>query len=261
MSETGGTPCRNELTAKVHELQSNLNISSNKPKNTNRLLNFYMLFTLLVVFFFIIAVFAFRLMDDIRKFRCGFVAEEWPVREYWDENDLVSSNYERLDSMFVELGLAPLSFPTTRISTLDERILEGGTIRCDFRWWPVYHPNPLLRPFFGFPNIKCENTVWSGSDIRIFNVSHPTTTTEFIRCFMLEDNRILPESCTIHIQSGQNRSIISERSIDGSETRLDFFLSQLFQNPVQLSFTIFMRFLNNLDSFLLQSLNLCFLRG
>lgn len=200
MSKTGGKLRRKELTAKVHELQSDLNISSNNHKNINRLNNFYMVFTLSVVFLFIIAGFAFKLMDDIRKFRCGFEAEEWAVHDFGDQIDLVRSNYERLDSMFVELGLAPLSFPTTRISTLDERILEGGTIHCDFLWWPAYHPNPLLRPFFGFPNIKCENTVWSGSDIPIFNISHPTTTTEFIRCFMLEDNRILPESCIIHVK-------------------------------------------------------------
>lgn len=219
MSETGGKPRRKELTAKIHELQSKLKISSDKLKVThNKLAQFVWALVVCMAGLCIMAGLFTWSNTSLKTAKTAIQELENRLNEaqrinlnLQTEMDNLRPKYEHLDSMFVNPYATYLSFPTTQISTFDSSILQGGTIRCRL-FYPEY-PRFDFNPPLGMPEHRCENDAWIGNNVPILNVSETATSEDFIRCFRLENGRVWPESCTIHIQSGRNRPIVSESPI------------------------------------------------
>lgn len=216
MSETGGKPRRKDLIRQNDELQSKLKNSSDKLKVThNKLAQVVWVLVVCMAAMCIMAGLFTWSNTSLKTAKTAIQELENRLKEaqrinsnLQTEMDNLRPKYEHLDSMFVNPYATYLSFPTTQISTFDSSILQGGTIRC-MLFYPEY-PRFDFNPPLGMPEHRCENDAWIGNNVPILNVSETATSEDFIRCFSLENGRVLPESCTIHIQSGRNRPLISE---------------------------------------------------
>lgn len=267
MSETGGKLRRKEWPAKIRELQSKLKILSDKLKVThNKLAEVVWVLVVCMAALFIMGGLFTWSNTSLKTAKTAIQELENRLNEakrinsnLQTEMDNLRPKYEYLDSMFVDPNSAHLSFPATRVLTLDRNILMAEPIVCTpVPQQYVQYENGLMTSILYATKHVCKNSAWESSPLSIHDVSTPTNDTDFIRCFILEDDRILPETCTIHVQSGQNRPLISKSTIYQPTTRLDYFLMQIFSNPIQFSSTVLLRFSENLDNLVCQLFDFCF---
>ena len=114
----------------------------------------------------------------------------------------LQEKYDQLNSMFVNLDYDTLFFDTAHVVTDDAEILSGGPIECEYvEGHEFIVQNGRFPEFRSVQRKFCLNSKWSGYDLNVHNVSTPVAEPNFIQCFMLEDGRVLPGTCYIHVQS------------------------------------------------------------
>lgn len=256
MSETGGKPRRKDLIRQNDELQSKLKNSLEAIKDAENTASWrrlliiifgcYILF-LSVQYLWLDADFQ-TLKKSMQTFKHNLEAEKQTTDCLRNEMDNLRSKYEYLDSMFVFSDSTSLSFPTTQVSTLNRDILMAGPIVCNpIPQQYVQYENGFMTSILYTTKHVCKNSVWESSPLSIHDVSTPTNDTDFIRCFILEDNRVLPESCTIHIKGSPTPQITPEPR----KPEFNSFVGQLFCTLWQFCFMQIVAFLDDWAELLL----------
>ena len=150
----------------------------------------------------------------------------------WEHVDRAESKFRALDRMFVPPSDARFSFDGPRIVTSYQRVLGGGPVECtrmddaDFS-----------------KGLRCSNDVAEGTHVRVYNISAPTNEQVFIRCFMRDDGRVLPDSCLIHMHHARTKESTLAVIEGEMDMMVDNFMHELLLTvtlvPVEILHSVF----------------------